>query len=73
MSVFCWEFPWDIIPHIRENGDICDNIHNYRRPKASEAVAKKETQMAGGTTAMPGGTTAMPTKAGTAAAVTQQT
>lgn len=69
MSTFAKHFPTDIIPHIKANGEINDNIHNYRRPKPNEqqTMATKaqgavttadQTAAGGGATTHPGATTA---------------
>lgn len=36
MYTYAKNFPKDIIPHIKEGGEINDSIHNYRRPKPTE-------------------------------------
>lgn len=43
MSYFARWFPTEEIPHIMQNGEINDIIHNYRRPKASDKVVKAPT------------------------------
>jgi len=35
MYQYAAQFPKSIIPHITENNEICDKIHNYSRPKAT--------------------------------------
>ena len=40
MGTFAKQFPTDVIPHIKDNGDIKDSIHNYRRPKPQQQPNK---------------------------------
>lgn len=41
MGTFAKQFPTDIIPHITDGKEINDRIHNYRRPKPSQALPAK--------------------------------
>lgn len=42
MNHYAKNFPDQFIPHIGENDDIVDNIHNYRRPKPLEEQEKSK-------------------------------
>ena len=45
MNNYAKNFPIDQIPHISENDDIVDPIHNYRRPKPSKKEPKPGNQL----------------------------
>lgn len=46
LNVYVKKFPKEVIPHITETNEVCDNIHNYKnKPRAQ---VQKDTASSGG-------------------------